>query len=137
MKRTVCPVINKDGSKCKGRPSDISGVCGPHSKDVSNWVNKPKKILSDVVAPVGNSIVVSKKLPAHVEEVTVERYTCDECGRWFYLDNDIGEVPLGFHGTVFLHHPTGGDGCDFFVCWEHCGWEKLSDGIDKALSRDR
>jgi hypothetical protein len=64
-------------------------------------------------------------------EKSVVIVTCDGCHREYIVDED-GELPQGYHGTVF--HITGGGGSgreEWFACRERC----IAKAVKAAVTR--
>lgn len=69
------------------------------------------------------------------KKVRALEYECDGCHK-FFLTHQDGDIPLGFHGSMLLHHQTGGDGGSFFVCID-CGDKTFNEIIDYMLLKER
>lgn len=126
----LCRGWRIDGERCSRTVSKPEEFCWQHKFFEAG-------IVPDKVTPVGNSVIVSKKLPTHIEEVKAHVYTCDSCFKTIIvLADEPDGPPLGYHGNVFYVSETHGNSCDFFICNECVQYaDKIDEGITNALDK--
>ena len=49
-------------------------------------------------------------------KIRATEYQCDDCQTVVIYAADDPEPPLGYQGTVFLHHRSGGVSTEWFCC---------------------